>query len=230
MVKDYYDVRAVFKKTDRAIYISHLDLMRVIQRTFKRAGVPIWFTKGYNPHAYIMFSLPLSLGVSSECEVMDFGIDFSAGKPDYEDIKTKLNSALPVGIEIVKVYEPVKPHTEIGSCDYTAEFVTNLLPAESVRKLFDEFVSQENIYIEKRAKVNMKKTIVTVDIKPDIQITDISCDSGNLLLHLHLPAGIKHSLNIVAVADAFEKYCNIEFDKKCLNRTKIYDIDGGEFI
>ena len=52
MVKDYYDIRAVFKKTDRAIYISHLDLMRVMQRTFKRSRLPVWFTKGYNPHIY----------------------------------------------------------------------------------------------------------------------------------------------------------------------------------
>lgn len=229
MVKDYYDVRAVFKKTERAIYISHLDLMRVMQRTFKRAGVPIWFTKGYNPHAYIMFSLPLSLGVASECEVMDFGIDFTAGKPDYADIKAKLNAALPVGIEIVKLYEPVKSHVDIGSCDYTAEFITDI-PAEEVRVLFDKFMSQENIYIEKRAKVNMKKTIVTVDIKPDINITSMSTDSGNFSVSLHLPAGIKHSLNIVAVADAFEKFCSIEFDKICLNRTKIYDVDGEEFI
>lgn len=229
MVKDYFDVRAVFKKTDRAIYISHLDLMRVMQRTFKRAGVPIWFTKGYNPHAYIMFSLPLSLGVSSDCEVMDFGIDFAAGSPDYDDIKSKLNQALPVGIEIVKLYEPVKSHVEIGSCDYTAEFVTDI-PAEVIKKKFEEFISQENIYIEKRAKVNMKKTIVTVDIKPDINITSMSTDSGNFAVSLHLPAGIKHSLNIVAVADAFERYCNIEFDKKCLNRTKIYDINGEDFI
>lgn len=229
MVKDYFDVRAVFKKTDRAIYISHLDLMRVMQRTFKRAGVPIWFTKGYNPHAYIMFSLPLSLGVSSDCEVMDFGIDFAAGSPDYDDIKSKLNQALPVGIEIVKLYEPVKSHVEIGSCDYTAEFVTDI-SAEDIKKKFEEFISQENIYIEKRAKVNMKKTIVTVDIKPDINITSMSTDSGNFAVSLHLPAGIKHSLNIVAVADAFERYCNIEFDKKCLNRTKIYDINGEDFI
>ena len=106
MVKDYYDVRAVFKKTGRAIYISHLDLMRVMQRTFKRAKLPVWFTKGYNPHIYLMFALPLSLGVSSECELMDFGIDISAGELDYEDIKNRLNQVLPEGLEIVKLYEP----------------------------------------------------------------------------------------------------------------------------
>lgn len=229
MVKDYYDVRAVFKKTDRAIYISHLDLMRVMQRTFKRAKLPVWFTKGYNPHVYLMFSLPLSLGVSSDCEVMDFGIDMSAGKPDFEQLKSDLNKALPAGLEVVKMYEPIMPHTVIGSCDYTVKFISDS-PAKTVEAKFNEFMSQESILIEKRAKVNMKKTMVTVDIKPDIEVISSSTDSGNFEISLHLPAGIKHSLNVVAVSNAFEEFCGSEFNKICLNRTKIYDTNGDDFI
>ncbi len=228
MVKDYYEVRAVFKKTDRAIYISHLDLMRVMQRTFKRARLPVWFTKGYNPHAYINFSLPLSLGVSSECEVMDFGVDMSSGLPDYDYLTREMNKALPQGLEIVKMYEPKMSHTLIGSCDYTVTFMTDD-PCEYVLKAFDAFMAQPEILTQKRCKVNMKKTIVTVDIKPDIQITD-KIAGDNLTVMLRLPAGIKHTLNVVAVANAFEAFYGKEFDKVCINRTKIYDVSGGDFI
>ena len=122
MTKDYYDVRAVFSKTDRAVYISHLDLMRLMQRTFKRARLPVWFTKGYNPHIYLLFHLPLSLGVASRCEIMDFGMDILGGEPDYEDIKRRMNAVLPEGIRILELRSPVMRHTEIGSCTYTAEF------------------------------------------------------------------------------------------------------------
>ena len=97
MVKDYYDVRAVFKKTGRAIFISHLDVMRLMQRTFKRAKLPVWFSKGYNPHVYLMFPLPLSLGVSSECEVMDFGMDMSAGLPGYANLRDRMAAILQQG-------------------------------------------------------------------------------------------------------------------------------------
>ncbi len=228
MVKDYYEVRAIFKKTDRAVYISHLDLMRVMQRTFKRAKLPIWFTKGYNPHAYINFSLPLSLGVASDCEVMDFGVDMSSGLPDYDYLTAEMNKALPNGLEIVKMYEPVMSHTVIGSCDYTVKFMSDA-PAEGVADAFELFMAQDEILIQKRAKVNMKKTIVTVDIKQDICVTSKRIGES-FEIDLHLPAGIKHTLNVVAVANAFEAFFGREFDKICLNRTKIYDINGNEFI
>lgn len=229
MVKDYYDVRAVFKKTGRAIYISHLDLMRVMQRTFKRAKLPVWFTKGYNPHIYILFHLPLSLGVSGECEIMDFGMDMSAGEPDYEDIKNRLNVALPEGLEIVRLYEPETKHTEIAACEYTVNLFSDKSPYD-VGKLFNDFMAQEGIYIEKRCKVNMKKTIVTIDIKPDIILLDSREEKDSLYLSFRLPAGIEHSLNIVSVVSAFESYCGFEFDKICIKRTKILSKSGKDFV
>lgn len=229
MVKDYYDVRAVFKKTGRAIYISHLDLMRVMQRTFKRAKLPVWFTKGYNPHIYLMFPLPLSLGVSSECEYMDFGVDIIAGVPDYDEIKSRLNAALPVGIEIVKLYEPKNKHTEIGSCEYTLEFICDKC-GKNIELLFDSFMSQEKIFIEKRCKVNMKKTIVTIDIKPDINVIKKESLNNSLMITVNLPSGIKHSLNVAALASAFESFCSFEFDRICINRTKVLTESGDVFI
>ena len=50
-----WDYRLTFAKKGRARYISHLDLMRAMQRAIKRAGVPIWYTQGFNPHSYLMF-------------------------------------------------------------------------------------------------------------------------------------------------------------------------------
>lgn len=229
MVKDYYDIRAVFRKTDKAIYISHLDLMRVMQRTFKRAKLPVWFTKGYNPHIYLMFPLPLSLGVSGECEIMDFGVDQSAGEPDYDDIKARLNEALPAGLEIVELYEPTTKHTDIGSCEYTARLYSDK-PSADVLGLFERFMAQDGIYIEKRCKVNMRKTIVTIDIKPDITALEKRAEDGCIFLSFSLPAGIKHSLNIVSVLNAFEAFCGFEFDKMCIKRTKILTEDGKDFI
>lgn len=227
MVKDYYDVRAVFKKTGRAIFISHLDVMRLMQRTFKRAKLPVWFSKGYNPHVYLMFPLPLSLGVSSECDVMDFGMDMSAGLPDYEDIKNRMNAVLPQGIEILRLYEPVDKHTQIAACEYTVDIYSD--GGQNLCELFDRFMSQDKIEIQKRCKVNMKKTIVAVDIKPDICVLEKAWGDKCLHLKLRLPVGINHSLNVVSLRDAFEKFCGFEFDKACITRTKILTLSGADF-
>ena len=68
-------LRALFEKTGNAAYISHLDLMRVFQRSFKRAGLPLTHTQGFNPRPSVSIALPLSVGVESNCELLDFDLD-----------------------------------------------------------------------------------------------------------------------------------------------------------
>ena len=92
--------RALFEKTGNARYISHLDLMRVFQRAFKRAGLPLTHTQGFNPRASVSIALPLSLGVESRCELLDFDLEHPVG-----EIREKLNAALIDGVYIREVYE-----------------------------------------------------------------------------------------------------------------------------
>ena len=84
--------RALFEKTGMAAYISHLDLMRLFQRSFKRAGLPLTHTKGFNPRPSVSIALPLSLGVESVCELLDF--DLEGEKLDCDIIRDRLNAAL----------------------------------------------------------------------------------------------------------------------------------------
>ena len=65
--------RLLFSKTGRAKYISHLDLMRTFQRAFFRSGIQIRHTEGFNPHPFVSIALPLSVGYSSQCEILEFG-------------------------------------------------------------------------------------------------------------------------------------------------------------
>ena len=65
IVNGFYTVRLVFSKTGRARYISHLDLNRTMARVLRRAGIPLWYTEGFNKHPYITFAAPLSLGCES---------------------------------------------------------------------------------------------------------------------------------------------------------------------
>ena len=86
----------LFEKTGTAIWMSHLDLMRVFQRAFKRAGLPLTHTKGFNPRPSVSIALPLSVGVESICELLDFDLE---GEPiPVEEIRDKLNAALTSGI------------------------------------------------------------------------------------------------------------------------------------
>jgi radical SAM-linked protein len=85
-------------------YVSHLDLMRAMTRTVRRAKLPLWYTEGFNPHPYMTFALPLSLGMESLCECMDVRIE---GDITNEVIFDLLKGAMPPGIELTQVTDPV---------------------------------------------------------------------------------------------------------------------------
>ena len=84
--------RLLFEKTGNAIWISHLDLMRLFQRAFKRAGLPLTHTQGFNPRPSVSIALPLSVGVESRCELLDFDLDGAAVSA--QQIMDKLNAGL----------------------------------------------------------------------------------------------------------------------------------------
>ena len=68
-------LRMLFSKTGNAIWISHLDTMRLFQRAFKRCGFHLKHTQGFNPRPSVSIALPLSVGVESFCELLDFELE-----------------------------------------------------------------------------------------------------------------------------------------------------------
>ena len=100
--------RIKFQKTGLAIYFSHLDLQKVMQRALKKSGLPVWYSKGFNPHIYMTFTLPLSLGQDSLCESFDFRLNEELTE---EEILKAMEGTLPQGIIL----------TGAGAPDYEAK-------------------------------------------------------------------------------------------------------------
>ena len=105
---DKYRMR--FSKTGRAVYISHLDLMRTITRAFLRAECRLKYSEGFNPHPNISIALPLSVGCESVCEIMDFKM---LEDMPCDEIKSRLSTQMPEGIEVLEVYEAERKVKEI---------------------------------------------------------------------------------------------------------------------
>jgi radical SAM-linked protein len=193
-----------------------------MQRAFRRAGLPIWYTEGFNPHAYIMFALALSLGYESRCEVMDFKLTENI---PFDEIRERLNKSLPSGLEIIKVSAPVKSHKDICS----AEFEINMF-CDNPHRLeseFLEFISQDKITVLKR---NKKKQMIETDLKPFTQILSVISDDKKATVTLKLPAGTQQNFNPSLITDAF---CNISSQKINLlkiERKKIICSDGKDFL
>ena len=99
-------LRLLFIKEAQASYISHLDLMRTFQRAFPRTELDIKHTQGYHPHPILSIVLPLPVGQSSDCELLDFEVTQEA---DGHGIADKLNTGMPAGLRVLDCYPAVRP-------------------------------------------------------------------------------------------------------------------------
>lgn len=167
--------RALFEKNGMAAYISHLDLMRLFQRSFKRAGLPLTHTKGFNPRPSVSIALPMSLGMESVCELLDFELEdthFTC-----EEIRDRLNRNLTEGVRILEVYDngAKLKHLAYLSCDLTLEYDGGI-PADAQTRLYALFALPELI-VEKKGK----NGITQQNIVPMIQEIHIEAMNANEL-------------------------------------------------
>lgn len=109
-------MRVRFRKVGNLQYISHLDLQRTFGRVLVRAGLPLWYTKGFNPHIKMVFGMPLPVGSESECEFLDIRIerDMSA-----QEIKARLNAELTHELAVLDVYPATCKFSEMAFAAYT---------------------------------------------------------------------------------------------------------------
>ena len=142
-------VRIKFSKTGSLKFISHLDLQRTMQSSFLRSKLPIYYSEGFNPHPKVVFTPPLSVGVSSLTEFVDVKMleDVSA-----EQILEKLNASFPKGLCALECYEPAYKFTDIKWGLYEIKFeLTGETPADICEKV-GAALSAEEITVEKTNK------------------------------------------------------------------------------
>ena len=216
--------RALFEKTGSAIYISHLDLMRLFQRAFKRAGLHLTHTKGFNPRPSVSIALPLSLGVESRCELLDFDLD---GEPvSNEEILTRLNQALVEGVRVLAVYSDGSKIKNLSllDCVVTLEYDTGIQPgaAERIATLF----TQKEVIVEKKSK----NGITEQNIIPMIRRLSVEeVNENELVLHA-LVCCQNPTLNPMQLSAAVNKYLpelTPDFVRVC--RVEIYDTNETVF-
>lgn len=142
-------LRLRFEKTGKAAYISHLDLMRVVQRIFLRAETPLRYSEGFNPHALISICLPLSVGTDSVCELMDFRVKRDV---DLAALPGQLNATSPEGIRFLECYEPERKAAFIKWLRVEGRFDYDNIPPEADAEPLGGFFARESIPVTRRTK------------------------------------------------------------------------------
>lgn len=212
-------VRLNFSKTGRAIYISHLDLNRMMTRAVRRAKLPMWYTEGFNPHPYLTFALPLSLGQSSDCEYMDIRVE---GDMTDEEIAERLNAVLPEGVKILSVGAPVYDAKEIEKALY---FVKLIFKDAETAKSFAErartLAEGEELLAEKRGKKGHRKVMKQINLIDYIYDLKLTTADNVVNLQCVLAAGNTNNLNPTLLVETLEKQIGVEHETEYIVRRRL---------
>ena len=193
------DVRMSFEKTGMAKFISHLDTVRCITRAMKRACVPIWFTEGFNPHAFLTFAMPLSLGFESLCETVDFRL---MEEVDLNELKEKINNALPVDMTVKEIYVYETTPNDIRWAEYKITFNN---PDDLLLDKAESVLSADEILVLKKGKQGRKKVEKEVDIKEHIKSFKLENENDKLVLKTVLSSGTSININPMLLIGALVK-------------------------
>lgn len=206
-------VRISFEKKNEASYISLLDLQRVMQRVLKRSGLPVWHTLGFNPHIYMTFACPLSLGQESLCECVD--VKTEAENPDFAQWQTELNAIMPAGIVITHV-GPVQMKADlIAYACYQIAYPAAAAP------VLDQYNALESAPVEKHGKKGNK----IIELKDHIPQVEYRTEGENVRLDLCLPASQQLNLNPSLLTGFLEEKFGLPAANAGILRTKLLTED-----
>lgn len=218
-------VRIKFRKVGNLQYISHLDLQRTVSRVLVRAGIPTWYTQGFNPHAKIVFGLPLSVGAESECEYLDLRIDRDM---PCDEIKERLNAVLTDELCVLDAYVPAtkSAFADIVWAEYDirirTEGLTDALAAE-----MQAYLTNSPLMMDKKSKSGIRQVDITTMIRSlcatvtdgELRMATVLCVSGaDYLNPEYLLRALREKFGILPEGDVVSEYTIL--------RTKVYLEDG----
>ena len=216
-------LRLLFVKEAQASWISHLDLMRTFQRAFPRTELDIRHSQGYHPHPILSIVLPLPVGQSSDCELLDFEV---VQESDGAGIAERLNTGMPRGLRVLDCYPAARPVRELAwlRADLWLEYDGGV-PAEAAEKLRELF-SSPSLVIQKRTK---RKELAEVDIAPMIRAVSLAEEDGVIRADVTVQAQ-NPGLNPQLLGKAIERYLpELAPDFIRVRRRAVLDADGRDF-
>ena len=222
---NYVDVRLFYSKTGSAKYISHLDTMRAFQRAFRRCrDLDFWYTEGFNPHLYLTFALPLSLGYESGAETVDFRL---ASHVPYREVVERLNAVLPAGFKAYKAAKPVMNAKVIRFADYNISFTADGIDPEVVLAEWYRCFTRESVTVKKVTKRGAED----VDLKAGekIKLSKLKQFENRFCFKARLVSGVELNINPNLVLQAFKEFCEIEPQDVEIKRVAVYNGKMEEF-
>ena len=219
-------IRVRFKKRGSLSYIAHLDLVRTFTKAIARAGIPVRFSEGFNPHPKFSFATAMSIGLESECEFADIRL---CKMVDEAVLLTELNRNLTKECAAEEAYYPTTKFSDIAFSSYYIRIETDGA-CEALAETCNTALRASEVVVFKRSKSGDKDT----DIAPFIRDAAVSYEEGALVVRAMLTADNAHFLNPEYLVTYLKKSCGILqgsllTERYTLLRTGLYTADGVAF-
>ena len=165
-------IRFKFERSQKLRFISHLDQQRLFQRAFRRAGIPMAHSNGFNPHPRLSFALAMSVGLTSEAE---YGEVILTEAMDLKDFVKRLNKALPDGLKVLEAWEERGKAPSLSAALRRSLFqikvdVIEGISENDLKECLKAYLDREEVMLNKR---NKKGKLVAKNIRPFIEDIDV---------------------------------------------------------
>ena len=210
--------RIIFEKTGNAVWMSHLDLMRLFQRAFKRAGLPLKHTQGFSPKPSVSIALPLSVGVHSICELLDFELDTTELLTS-QQIVVRLNRALVDGVHVLECYDEAGKLRDLTylRCKLTLKYD---LGCDGAAVAIKQMLAGESVVVPKKTKNGIQDQNIIPMIR---SFSVLKTDENTICLHARICCQ-NPSLNPNQMAVAISHYLpELKPDFVSCKRIELYD-------
>ena len=216
-------LRLLFAKEGRASYISHLDLMRTFQRVFPRTGLDLSHSQGYHPHPILSIVLPLPVGQSSVCELLDLAVEQES---DGAGVVDKLNTGLPEGLRALDCYVPTRPVRDLAFVEAEVELLYDKGVPDGCVQALTELFGRESVVIQKKTK---RRELADVDLKPLIRSLDFGAEERLIRIRA-VVAAQNPGMNPGLIGSAIQKELpELAPDFVRVRRQALLDADGAAF-
>ncbi len=211
------NVRIICSKKDRMKFVSHLDMNRYFTRLVKVSQVPAWHTEGFNKHLYVTFALPLSLGMTTDYDVLDLKIT----DDDFTDemVVDALNKNSAEGLKFLSAGPILMKTTELSFAKYS------LLYSDDDIELLKKFESMLNGNVIIAQKKGKKGKVTELNLAEKIKSIKTQLEGNELKVEVVLPAGNIENINPSLFADAFSSAGNRKPQVYLVNRDMLYNAE-----
>lgn len=195
------NLRLRFFKKGSLQYISHLDLVRTVNKIIVRAGLPLWYTEGFNPKPKMVFAAPLSIGTESVCEFLDVRLNTPM---DPAEAMERLNRNMTHEMQVTEAYYPTRPFTDLRWMSYSMT-VNTLGASATLAEQCENLLNAPTVTVMKKTKSGERD----VDIRPLIHSAKVSFDGEALRINAILSADQAQFLNPEYLIKALRAGCGI---------------------